>query len=103
MRASRRAPPGARRAARVGDVRRGGPELGWHVGRRAAGSRRSRLGEYDTGERELYDLTTDPAELRNVVSEADPAQLARFHHELLALEGCAGASCRRADTPTPDP
>ena len=57
--------------------------------------------EYDTGERELYDLTTDPAELRNLPPNTHTALRERLHEELLALADCSGASCRKAEAPDP--
>jgi len=54
--------------------------------------------EYNTGERELYDLTHDPYELENLVSTADPALLKRLSSWLAELRRCAGASCRAAET-----
>jgi N-acetylglucosamine-6-sulfatase len=50
--------------------------------------------EYASGERELYDLRSDPDELVNVVS--DPAQagtLAQLQSRLAVLKTCAGESC----------
>ena len=59
--------------------------------------------EYRTGERELYDLRDDPAEMRNAYARATFRTQAALHRELVALEACAGASCRRGDThPTVD-
>ncbi|MHB1572093.1 MAG: sulfatase family protein, partial [Solirubrobacteraceae bacterium] len=49
--------------------------------------------EYEDGERELYDLRTDPWELHNIASIASPALLAALHAQLLALESCHGAGC----------
>jgi arylsulfatase A-like enzyme len=53
--------------------------------------------EYRTGERELYDLKTDPNELQS--RQDDPA-LARIRGELArrlaALRSCKGAACRQA-------
>ena len=51
--------------------------------------------EYDTGERELYDMRRDPAQLESL--DADPAHAAvqaRLARRLAALQVCAGASCR---------
>ena len=53
--------------------------------------------EYDTGERELYDLSRDPAELKNIVASAPRSVLRELHGRLHALERCRGASCRRLD------
>jgi N-acetylglucosamine-6-sulfatase len=58
--------------------------------------------EYDTGERELYDLSKDPAELRNLPPGAEPALRERLHRELLGLANCTGAGCRTAEAPNPD-
>jgi arylsulfatase A-like enzyme len=56
--------------------------------------------EYDTGEREYYDLTTDPYELRNVYRTLTEAQRTALHEKLLALSTCHGADeCQRAATP----
>ena len=53
--------------------------------------------EYADGERELYDLRTDPFELHNIVGELTLRQLARLHAELRALERChGGRACWRA-------
>lgn len=50
--------------------------------------------EYDTGEKQLYDLSTDPNELHNRAATADAALLGRLSTRLARLAGCAGASCR---------
>ncbi len=53
--------------------------------------------EYADGTRELYDLATDPRELRNVAGTAVPAALNRLHRVLQALVHCHGAaSCQTA-------
>jgi arylsulfatase A-like enzyme len=52
---------------------------------------------YETGERQLYDLHTDPYQLRNLAATADPALVARLDQRLAGMVGCAGASCRQAD------
>ena len=58
--------------------------------------------EYDTGERELYDLRADPWELTNVAAKASPERLAQLASWLLALRACDGTGCRSADmTPPP--
>jgi N-acetylglucosamine-6-sulfatase len=51
----------------------------------------------NSGFRELYDLETDPHELDNGYSTADPALAARLQRRLEALKGCAGKSCRAAE------
>ena len=53
--------------------------------------------EYSTGERELYDLSTDPHQLENVAGTADPALLARLSENLAALKNCAGEGCKTAE------
>ncbi|WP_084258840.1 sulfatase family protein [Microtetraspora malaysiensis] len=53
--------------------------------------------EYGTGERQLYDLATDPYELRNVAATADPHQVDTFSARLALLRNCSGATCRIAD------
>ena len=53
--------------------------------------------EYSDGEREFYDLRTDPFELHNIAGSLSPQRLARLHSELRALEGChGGQACWRA-------
>ena len=49
---------------------------------------------YSTGERELYDLETDPYQLQNVVTDPAYAEArARLSRKLARLQNCAGASC----------
>jgi N-acetylglucosamine-6-sulfatase len=58
--------------------------------------------EHANGERELYDLRSDPDELVNVVN--DPAQagtLAQLDAQLEVLKACAGASCVNPQPPPP--
>jgi N-acetylglucosamine-6-sulfatase len=57
--------------------------------------------EYDTGERELYDLRPDPAELSNRAGSTDAASLVTLSESLRVLRGCAGAGCRAADQTAP--
>jgi arylsulfatase A-like enzyme len=60
--------------------------------------------EYDTGERELYDLRTDPFELYNAARSAPRALLAQWHDYLAPLTDCHGARCRTAESaPAPEP
>jgi hypothetical protein len=50
--------------------------------------------EYRDGERELYDLNTDPYELRNLAgTSADAALQARLARALATLRNCAGSAC----------
>jgi N-acetylglucosamine-6-sulfatase len=53
--------------------------------------------EYGTGERELYDLASDPYQLDNVVETADPALVAALAARLAELRICRGAGCRRLE------
>jgi arylsulfatase A-like enzyme len=56
--------------------------------------------EHDTGERELYELRSDPFELQSL--HADPAHdavKARLATDLHRLESCAGARCARTFRP----
>jgi arylsulfatase A-like enzyme len=61
-------------------------------------SERYKYIEYDTGEREFYDLKTDPYELRNLVTTAPRALVRSWAAKLRALRVCAGDSCRVADS-----
>ena len=47
--------------------------------------------EYADGEREFYDLKTDPYELDNIAASLSPAEVALLHRHLRALERCHGA------------
>lgn len=49
---------------------------------------------YDTDERELYDLRTDPYELQNIAALAAPEFLAKLDERALQLNACQGDSCR---------
>jgi arylsulfatase A-like enzyme len=53
--------------------------------------------EYKTGERELYDLRTDPYELRNVYETAPPDLKKRLESHLSTLGKCASEGCRTAE------
>jgi arylsulfatase A-like enzyme len=53
--------------------------------------------EYDGGERELYDLKTDPYQLESSHASVDAALLASLQAKLDALRDCAGDSCRAAE------
>ncbi|MBF6611802.1 MAG: sulfatase [Chloroflexi bacterium] len=54
--------------------------------------------EYTTGERELYDLRSDPYELQNIYKSADPELLKQLASMLDGLRKCSGANCRIADS-----
>jgi arylsulfatase A-like enzyme len=53
---------------------------------------------YDTGEVQLYDLTSDPYELHNLAASADPKLLMSLQERLTRMHTCQGAGCRIADT-----
>jgi N-acetylglucosamine-6-sulfatase len=54
--------------------------------------------EYDNGQHEYYDLTTDPYELYNVYDSLSSGVRARLHRQLGKLERCRGArSCGSAE------
>jgi N-acetylglucosamine-6-sulfatase len=53
--------------------------------------------EYDSGEREFYDLKTDPYELDSQHATADPQILSELQGRLEALRNCAADSCRAAE------
>ncbi len=53
--------------------------------------------EYSTGEKELYDLSSDPFELDSIHKTADPALLRDLKSRLQALKNCEGDSCRAAE------
>ena len=44
--------------------------------------------EYVDGEREYYDLRTDPFELHNLAGSLSPTQRAQLHAELMRMENC---------------
>jgi N-acetylglucosamine-6-sulfatase len=58
---------------------------------------------YETGERQLYDMKHDPAQLRNLAAKADPRLLADLDRRLDDMHTCAGPSCRVADAAGPPP
>ena len=60
--------------------------------------------EYGSGERELYDLSRDPGELRNQAGLPRYAHVEAFLRRLLArLKHCDGAGCKREAGPLPKP
>jgi N-acetylglucosamine-6-sulfatase len=65
-----------------------------YYGIRTGGSGRKYV-EYEGGEKELYDLGTDPYELSNTYDPAAPP--ADLTTRLQALKTCAGDSCRAAE------
>jgi len=50
--------------------------------------------EYITGEKELYDLKSDPYQLQNLASQAAPALMAQYSARLKALMACKASACR---------
>ena len=53
--------------------------------------------EYETGERELYDLKEDPYQLMNLYDTANPNLVRRMQERLEKLRDCAGAICRATE------
>jgi N-acetylglucosamine-6-sulfatase len=53
--------------------------------------------EYQTGERELYELLSDPDELESRYATADPGLVAQLSARMAELRRCAGANCRVAE------
>ncbi len=49
--------------------------------------------EYETGERELYDMKNDPYQLDNIISQADPALVQTLADLLHTMSQCEGKSC----------
>ena len=53
--------------------------------------------EYANGEREYYDLNSDPYELRNTYPQLSPQRVNALHAQLASLESCRGAAtCQQA-------
>ena len=60
--------------------------------------------EYDTGERELYDLSADPYQLQSISRTANTEQLySSLQSRLNALKDCSGEGCRSAEWATTTP
>ena len=56
--------------------------------------------EYKDGEREYYNLSSDPYELTNIYSKLSPQRVSALHAQLAGLESCAGAAfCQKAAGP----
>ena len=54
--------------------------------------------EYQNGQRELYDLHTDPYELDNIINPVNPATRSLLHDKLTALQNChSGNTCWTAE------
>jgi arylsulfatase A-like enzyme len=54
--------------------------------------------EYETGEKELYDLRADRHQLNNLAKKANPKLLEQLAQRLHKLRKCNKASCRSAET-----
>jgi arylsulfatase A-like enzyme len=54
--------------------------------------------EYETGEKEFYNLIEDPYQLENQAGLLDPARQARLSAWLEALSRCAGETCREIES-----
>jgi N-acetylglucosamine-6-sulfatase len=58
--------------------------------------------EYETGERELYDLRTDPRQLRSLHDEPERAvEVSALSARLQVLKYCSGKECQDAEKPNP--
>ena len=53
--------------------------------------------EYESGERELYDLRVDPYQLENLANNADPPLVDGYSTRLAKLARCAGDTCQVAE------
>lgn len=53
--------------------------------------------EYNNGEKELYDLASDPYELDNMYESADPSLLEDLKTKLDALKSCSEEDCHEAE------
>lgn len=43
---------------------------------------------------EVYNLTSDPHQLENIVKKVDPTLLQTMNQRLIKLQSCVGVSCR---------
>jgi N-acetylglucosamine-6-sulfatase len=60
--------------------------------------------EYETGERELYDLRTDPRQLRSLQDAPErTVEVSALSARLQALKYCSGKGCRGAEKTNPRP
>jgi N-acetylglucosamine-6-sulfatase len=53
--------------------------------------------QYSSGERELYDMRNDPAQLHNIASKLNSKDIEKLSLRLRQLQSCNGASCRTAE------
>jgi arylsulfatase A-like enzyme len=66
-------------------------------GYRAVRTKTHKYVEYNNGEKELYDLRTDPYELANIYDSADPSILEDLKARLEALKNCSKEGCWEAE------
>jgi arylsulfatase A-like enzyme len=59
--------------------------------------------EYDTGERELYDLNADPYQLQSKPRAGNEQLYSTLQSRLNALRACSGEACRSAEWDTTPP
>jgi N-acetylglucosamine-6-sulfatase len=52
---------------------------------------------YNNGEREMYDLATDPDQLQGIERTADKALIAALAARLIGLRACRGQRCREVE------
>jgi arylsulfatase A-like enzyme len=58
--------------------------------------------EWPDGEKELYDINTDPYELNNIVRDPNMTPIRAFlHEELVRLEECSGRTCQEVSEKIP--
>jgi N-acetylglucosamine-6-sulfatase len=53
--------------------------------------------EYQTGDKELYDLESDPYETESIHKSADPSLVEDLKARLEALRSCSGKRCWEAE------
>jgi N-acetylglucosamine-6-sulfatase len=53
--------------------------------------------EYESGDKQLYDLKTDPYEMENIYPSADSSLLANLKMRLDELKNCSGEGCQEAE------
>jgi arylsulfatase A-like enzyme len=53
--------------------------------------------QYQSGERELYDLVNDPDQLRNIVRRVSARTIAQYASWLKQLRKCKGSECQKAE------
>ena len=58
--------------------------------------------EYNNGEKEFYDLASDPYQLENLAATLDPAILNSLRDWLAQLQTCTGGTCRELEDAMPN-